>query len=142
MQFNRFMVCVAARALVAALALTALSPAAMSADAKQKFENHYVYADGHGNLIVVKPGSYKQILVGQAGLAESIRKAMETPSPAPDQGRKPTIVYLNAVGGEKEQYRQIDASMGQCIGGATVLHGRAFMYGIPRNVTPVVNNAC
>lgn len=142
MQFNRFMVCVAARALGAALALTALSPAAMSADVKQKFENHYVYADGHGNLIVVKPGSYKQILIGQAGLAESIRKAMETPSAKPEKGHKPTIVYLNAVGGENEQHRQIDASMAQCIGGATVLHGRAFMYAIPRNVTPVVNNAC
>lgn len=142
MRFKRILFPAVARALGAALAMTALSPAAMSADMIQRFDNHYVYADSRGNLIIVKPGSYKQILVGQGGLADSINKAMETPAEGADQGPKPTIIYLNASSGVNEQYRQIAASMAQCIGGATVLHGRAFMYGIPRNVTPVINNAC
>lgn len=142
MRIKKFIFPVAARVLAAALALTALSPAAISADMKQKFEGHYIYADNKGNLVVVKPGSYKQILVGQGKLADSIKKAMETPEPASDEGKKPTVIYLNANQGQDEQYQQIDASVGECIGGATVIHGRSFMYGVPRNVTPVINNAC
>jgi hypothetical protein len=142
MRFKKFVFPVAARVLGAALAITALSPAAISADMKQKFEGHYVYADNKGNLIVVKPGSYKQILVGQGKLADSIKNAMGTPEPATDKGRQPTVIYLNASQNENEQYRQIDASVGECQGGATIIHGRSFMYGIPRNVTPVIGNSC
>ncbi len=142
MRFKKFMFPVAARALGVALAITAMSPAAISAELGQKFEGHYVFADNKGNLVVVKPGSYKQILVGQGKLAESIKKAMGEPEPAADKGRKPTVIYLNAKQEKDEQYRQIDASVGECIGGATVIHGRSFMYSVPRNVTPVINNAC
>jgi hypothetical protein len=142
MPIKQIVLPVAARVLGAALAIAALTPAATSAGMEQKIDGHYVYADGKGNLVVVKPGSYKQILVGQGKLADSIEKVMGTPVRTADNGPKPTVIYLNAHLDQDEQYRQIDASVGECIGGATVIHGRSFMYGIPRNVTPVINNSC
>ena len=102
----------------AALAVVAvLSTAATAGDSRYRDK---VYADSFGNLVIHSAAGYKRIIVGQGHLAEELRDF--TGSGDPD------VVYLDEKTGHAYARR--------CTGGAVLLKGRAYMYGLPDGVVP------
>lgn len=96
------------RAALAATALTAALPAAA---------HEHVYADAFGNLVIESSAGYKRIIVGQGERAREVEDAIGA--------RYPEVVYS-------------DAAPAHYCPGARVYKGRSYMYGVPRNVTPVL----
>jgi hypothetical protein len=119
-------------------AAAALFIALPGAEAHQR-----VYADPYGNLIVISPSGYKQIIVGKGHLADEVRAAIG----------EPKIVYRSEGhrdGGDRQGFGQppygddaLHAANGaECIHNGVVLHGRAFMYGINRGEAADLSPYC
>jgi hypothetical protein len=97
------------RAALAATALAAALPAAA---------HEHVYADAFGNLVIESSAGYKRIIVGQGERAREVEDAIGA--------RYPEVIYSDA------------APVRYCPG-VRVYKGRSYMYGVPRNVTPVLS---
>lgn len=114
---------------IAALAAILFMPA--GADAHQR-----IYADPYGNLIVISPSGYKQIIVGKGHLADEVREELGEPEILRRGYRKHArtspyggIGYVNPPYGDDAFHR---ANGAECIHNGVVLKGRAFMYGVNR----------
>lgn len=92
------------------------------------------YGDAHGNLVIHGRGGEKIIVVGGASKAKLLGDTIgrTVPVAQPSSGlevveppRDPHVIAL------------VDTRTDYC-GGPVVLRGRSFMYGIDRNVTPVL----
>lgn len=81
-----------------------------------------VHADSYGNLVIYSPAGYKRIVVGKGYLADEYAARSEGPR----------VVYLE---GEELHLRPTK----RCVRPPVLLHGRSYMYGLPRNVVPVPN---
>ncbi len=80
-----------------------------------------VYADSFGNLVIESPAGYKRIVVGQGDLADEY------------EADEPKVLY-HGDSGHGRRY-----SSG-CTPRTHVLHGRGFMYGVPRGGNVRFNN--
>jgi len=133
---------ISAAVIAAAVFAIDANPAA----AGQYVDGHYVYSDNFGNLVIQRPGSYKQIVIGKGYLVEQFQGDQVKAEPS----QPPTVLYRNRdeyepgeEASEERRYVVIGPESGAtCVGGATVLRGRSFMYGVPRGVTPSIGNAC
>lgn len=82
------------------------------------------YADSYGNLVIHSPAGYKRIVVGQGHLAE--RHASDA---------DPRVVYL-----DDQRYRV--RNVYRCVRQPAVVHGRSYMYGLPRGAVPIIAGPC
>ncbi|TKT82837.1 hypothetical protein [Aquamicrobium sp. LC103] len=110
------------RAGLAALALT-ISAIGM-ANAGSLYEDQ-VHADSFGNLVVYSSAGYKRILVGKGYAAESYNLT--------GSYHEPEILLYDAPPPQRRL---------RCSRYPVVLHGRSYMYGLPRNVVPVPTGIC
>ena len=87
------------------------------------------HADSFGNLVIHSPAGYKRVIVGRGHLAggEPVDAARGAPGPY--------VVHLD------EAYEDGAVAYG-CDRHGVLLHGRSYMYGIDRNVTPVLVGPC
>ncbi|MEZ5812570.1 MAG: hypothetical protein R3D45_14255 [Rhizobiaceae bacterium] len=121
------------RLLALPLAAAAFFAAASVADAHQR-----VYADAYGNLIVISPSGYKQIIVGKGHLADELRAEIGEPEII-YHGHHHGYVERSPARGTSRMHRTDAAS---CIPYGVVLKGRAFMYGVNRGEAVYVNKYC
>lgn len=119
----------ASTSILSALALAA-GLAATGATAGELYFDHdrdIVHADSFGNLVIQSPAGYKRIVVGMGAAADGYN--------ATGSYYEPEIVYLDEppveVAGRDDCNRQ-----------PVLLHGRSYMYGLPRNVVPVPAGIC
>lgn len=97
-----------ARITLAAAALAAAVPASA---------HEHVYADAFGNLVIQSSAGYKRIIVGEGARARELEEAIGP--------RQPEVVVY-------------DAPARRYCPGVRIHHGRSYMYGVDRHVTPVL----
>lgn len=142
---------ISAAAIVAAASFVIGS----TAQAGQYIDGHYVYADQYGNLIIQKPGGYKQIIVGEGDSLKNYKP--EKAEPAPRRKRGPRYYYRDPgdyfEDREFDEYGYLDDpssyhritpenSNATCVNNAVVLRGRSYMYGIGRNEVALIDGVC
>lgn len=121
------------RLLALSLAAVAFFAAASLAEAHQR-----VYADAYGNLIVISPSGYKQIIVGKGHLADELRAEIG----------EPEIIYYGRRHGPAKRHpgygtsrlHRTDAV--SCIPYGMVFKGRALMYGVNRGEAVYTEQYC
>lgn len=138
---NRKITAIAAAIVIAGLAGSAVVPAY----AGKLVDGYYVHADNFGNLIIQKPGGYKQIVVGQGHVLKTFRDdSAATADETPPTGPHYRYRDENDDGNDDEHRYSVqrDNSNAYCVGGAVVVRGRSFMYGVPRGATPHIGRIC
>lgn len=100
-----------------------------------------VYADAYGNLIVINPSGYKQIIVGKGHLADEVRAEIGEPE---------IIYHGDRYGGHRYYQRSADrgsdhmhrADGATCIHNGVVFKGRALMYGLNPGEAANISKYC
>lgn len=82
-----------------------------------------IYADSFGNFVVHSRSGYKRIIVGAGHLAEELAVYEDA-----GQSDEPEVVYYD----DTETKHSV---RGRC-GGAVLLKGRSYMYGLPDGYVP------
>lgn len=100
-----------------------------------------VYVDGYGNIVVLSVAGYKQIIVGQGYRIDEYRKAIGL-GPYAKEISAPGVIYLNPRVRHGKLHRRVVVHGLSCIGDATVVRGRGYMYGLERHQVAVIPNAC
>ncbi len=123
----------AAAALAGAAALTAVPAGAGGVHDR-------VYVDGYGNIVVLSVAGYKQIIVGQGYRIDEYRKAIGL-GPYAEEISAPDVIYLNPRTRHGKHRRVVVHGL-DCVGDATVVRGRGYMYGLERHQVAVIPDAC
>ncbi|MBZ0164866.1 MAG: hypothetical protein K8H74_19405 [Notoacmeibacter sp.] len=125
------------------LAAAALAGAAVFASlpARAGGVHDRVYVDGYGNIVVLSVAGYKQIIVGQGYRIDEYRKAIGL-GPYAEEISAPDVIYLNPRVRHGKPHRRVVVHGLSCRGGATVVRGRGYMYGLERHQVAVIPDAC
>lgn len=113
--------------------VTPLAAAAAFFIAASSVQAHQlVYADPYGNLIILSPSGYKQIIVGKGDLADEVRKEIGDPVIIHRENGYDRPYHYGRVYGDppygNDAYHRADAAT--CIPYGVVFRGRALMYGV------------
>ena len=106
----------------AAIALAASFAGTAPADAGSRHKDR-IYADSFGNLVVHSRSGYKRIVVGAGHLAEELAVYEDA-----GQSDEPEVVYYDDT-------ETRHSARNRC-GGAVLLKGRSYMYGLPDDYVP------
>ena len=118
---------------VLAASILAASVLGLGSAAADSLYRDQVSADSFGNLVIYSQAGYKRIVVGAGELAGRLQdygSGQPGDGLERDEGR--------GTGPTNDDY----GAYRGCHRGAMLLHGRSYMYGVPRNVTPVVAGPC
>lgn len=127
-----------ALALFAGWAITATMLGCGTASADSLYRDQ-VSADSFGNLVVYSPSGYKRIVVGAGELASQLQDYGVGGPDVRTDGDEPGEGYGD---GDIGPSGYADRAYRHCSREPVILHGRSYMYGLPRNVVPAPAGIC
>lgn len=113
--------------------LTSLAAAvALTAGIAHATPGETAYPDSFGNLVIQSASGHKRVIIGMGYVAADA---------GTHQSGEPQVLKFDDQPASASAWRDVKPVY-RCKGGATVVRGRGYMYGLSRDEVAVITNVC